>query len=417
MSKIISLALKDLRLMPRNRGGMFFTFVWPIIVTVLFGFAFGGNNSGTQPKPKIAVVDHDQSDGSKTFLTRLESSFELTPMAAADAEDAVRRGQRTGYIVITKGFGEASDRMFYGPSKQVELGVDPARQAESGMIEGLLMKAAAEDMQKMFNDPSASTRMFDKALDEMKAAPSAETAPVARFLGELKSFVNTPSAQSGPGAGGGDWQPLKVTKKDVARQRVGPDNAFDVTFPQGVIWGLIGCVMTFGISLVTERTHGTLVRLRMAPLTRAQILGGKALACFASIMLVEFILLGVAKTFGVQVSSYGILALAGLSCAICFVGFMMLIASLGKTEQTASGAAWAIIMPMSMFGGVMIPQFVMPQWMQTIGLISPMRWGVLAIEGGIWRAFSVSEMVLPCSILVTIGVVCFAAGTRGLKEA
>ena len=417
MSKIISLALKDLRLMPRNRGGMFFTFVWPIIVTVLFGFAFGGNNSGTQPKPRIAVVDHDQSDGSKTFLTRLESSFELTPMAAADAEDAVRRGQRTGYIIITKGFGEASDRMFYGPSRQVELGVDPARQAESGMIEGLLMKAAAEDMQKMFNDPSASTRMVDKALDQMQAAPSAETAPVARFLGELKSFVNTPSAQRVPRAGGGDWQPLKVTKKDVARQRVGPDNAFDVTFPQGVIWGLIGCVMTFGISLVTERTHGTLVRLRMAPLTRAQILGGKALACLVSIMLVELILLGVAKTLGVHPSSYGILALAGLSCAICFVGFMMLIASLGKTEQTAAGAAWAIIMPMSMFGGVMIPQFVMPQWMQTIGLLSPMRWGVLAIEGGIWRAFSVSEMVLPCSILVTIGVLCFAAGTRGLKEA
>mgnify|MGYP006150194429 CR=1 FL=1 len=49
-----------------------------------------------------------------------------------------------------------------------------------------------------------------------------------------------------------------------------------------------------GQILVFERTHGTLVRLRMAPLTRAQILGGKALACFVSIMLVEVILLGVA---------------------------------------------------------------------------------------------------------------------------
>ena len=28
--------------MPRNRGGMFFTFVWPVLVTVLFGIMFGG---------------------------------------------------------------------------------------------------------------------------------------------------------------------------------------------------------------------------------------------------------------------------------------------------------------------------------------------------------------------------------------
>jgi ABC-2 type transport system permease protein len=175
--------------------------------------------------------------------------------------------------------------------------------------------------------------------------------------------------------------------------------------------------MTFGISLVTERTHGTLVRLRMAPLTRAQILGGKALACFITIMIVEVILLGVAFGFGVRPSSMGILALGGVSAAVCFVGFMMLVASLGKTEQTASGAGWAILMPMSMLGGAMVPQFVMPQWMQAAGTISPIRWVVLAIEGGLWRQFSLGEMVVPCTILVAVGIACFVAGTRGLREA
>jgi len=51
---------------------------------------------------------------------------------------------------------------------------------------------------------------------------------------------------------------------------------------------------------VTERTHGTLVRLRMAPLTRTRILGGKALACLLSILVVELMLLGVAFGFGVR---------------------------------------------------------------------------------------------------------------------
>ena len=199
-------------------------------------------------------------------------------MTLPDAETAVRRGQRTGFIVVKPGFGEASNRMFYGSPKEIEVGVDPARQAEAGMIEGLLMKHAAGDMQKMFTDSKASSAMVDKALGDMKQAPPDEVAPVQRFLGELKTFMGTPQSQGPPGSAQGEWQPLKITKKDVARVWDGPRNPFDITFPQGVIWGLIGCAMSFGISLVTERTHGTLVRLRMAPLTRAQILGGKALA-------------------------------------------------------------------------------------------------------------------------------------------
>ena len=417
MKQIIALALKDLRLMPRNRGGMFFTFVWPILVTVLFGIMFGGQGDGAQGKVRIAVVDEDASDGSRAFLKKLEESFELTPMARTEAENAVRRGQRTGFIVVKPGFGEASNRMFYGSAREIEVGVDPARQAEAGMLEGLLMKHAAADMQKMFTDSSASTAMVDQALGDLKQSPSAQSATVERFLGELKTFMASPQSQGASGSSQDQWQPLKIVKHDVARVRDGPRNPFDITFPQGVIWGLIGCAMSFGISLVTERTHGTLVRLRMAPLTNAQILGGKAVSCFAAIVVVEVMLLGVALAFGVRPTSYPMLALAGFSAAVCFVGFMMLVASLGKTEQTASGAGWAILMPLSMVGGAMVPTFVMPAWVQSISFISPIRWTMLAIEGGVWRNFSIAEMVVPCAILLGVGVACFAVGTRGLREA
>jgi ABC-2 type transport system permease protein len=416
MNKIIALALKDLRLMPRNKGGLFFTFVWPVLVTVLFGIMFGGQGNGEQSKVRIAVVDDDNSDGSRAFLNKLEESFELTPMTLTDAEAAVRRGQRTGFIVVKPGFGEASNKMFYGSPKEIEVGVDPARHAEAGMIEGLLMKHAATDMQKMFTDSKASAAMVDEALADMKDAPADQVAPVQRFLGELKTFMSTPQSQGPPGSPPGEWQPLKITKKDVARVYDGPRNPFDITFPQGVIWGLIGCAMAFGMSLVTERTHGTLVRLRMAPLTNVQILSGKALACFVSILFVELMLLAVALGFGVRPTSYAMLALAGLSAAVCFVGFMMLVASLGKTEQTASGAAWAMLMPLAMIGGAMVPTFVMPAWIQSISFISPIRWTMLAIEGGVWRQFSISEMALPCAILISIGIACFAMGTRGLRE-
>ena len=131
--------------------------------------------------------------------------------------------------------------------------------------------------------------MVDKALGDASRDPAAPRALV-HFLGELKTFVGTPASQRDAAAGGSQWQPLKIVTPPSRASAAGPRNAFDITFPQGVIWGLIGCAMTFGISLVSERTHGTFVRLRMAPLSRAQILGGKALACFVAIVVVQTLL-------------------------------------------------------------------------------------------------------------------------------
>jgi ABC-2 type transport system permease protein len=417
MTPVLALALKDLRVLSRVRMAFFFTIVFPVIVAVMFGYAFSGTGDGDAHTIRVALVDEDATDGSRAFVKRREDSgqFELTPMRRAEAETAVRRGQRAAFLVVKPGFGEKSARMFYGDPREIELGADPSRKAESGMIEGLLMKAAAEDMQQALSDPKASSDMVDRALGDLRSRPDAPP-EFTRFLGELKSFVGSPATQQAGGAGGPQWQPLTVTSAAVARERRGPQNPFDITFPQGVLWGLIGCVMSFGLSLVNERTRGTLVRLAMSPLTRAQILGGKALACFVSMLAVQVLLylLGYA-VFGVRPSSWPLLLLASLSASVAFCGFMMLVATLGKTEQAASGTAWAIMMPLSMIGGGMVPQFLMPGWMSTLGNVSPVKWTILAIEGALWREFTLAEMMLPCAILVVVGLACFAFGTRRLQ--
>jgi ABC-2 type transport system permease protein len=191
-----------------------------------------------------------------------------------------------------------------------------------------------------------------------------------------------------------------------------------LTFPQGILWGIVGCVMTFGLGIVTERTQGTMVRLQMSPISRAQLLGGKALACFTAITFVECGLFAVGRVFfGVHPTSWALLALAAVSAAAGFVGIMMLISVLGKTEQAAAGVGWAIMMPITMLGGGMVPLFVMPSWMATAGNISPAKWAVLAFEGAIWRDFSTAEMLVPCGILVVVGLVSFAVGTRAFRPA
>jgi ABC-2 type transport system permease protein len=419
MSTILALAVKDLRVLSRVKVGLFFTFVWPLIVSILFGLVFSGQSREGGPGPlRIAVADEDDSEASRAYLQRLTQSGEFSLQAAsrADADAMVRRGEQAAFVVLARGFGEASGRMFYGPPRRIEIGIDPSRQAEAGMIEGLLTKHAMQDVQRLFTESGSSRQMVGRALEEVRKAPGSELAPTTRFLEELDRYLAAPQPAV-PGGGPAAWSPLEVTRTSVARQPSGPTNAFAVTFPQGVVWGIIGCVMTFAIGLVSERVRGTFVRLQMAPLTRTTILAGKAVACFASIVVLQIVLFAVAVAiFGVRPGSTGLLVIAGLAAATAFVGFMMMVAGLGRTEHAVSGTGWALLMPMTLFGGGMIPQFVMPGWMLAVGHASPVKWAIRAFEGAIWRGFTPAEMLLPCGILVGFGLLCFAVGVRGLRD-
>jgi ABC-2 type transport system permease protein len=178
-------------------------------------------------------------------------------------------------------------------------------------------------------------------------------------------------------------------------------------------WGILGCMMSFAISLAVERSRGTLTRLLMSPAPAWTLLAGKGLACYGAILIVEVSLAIIgAAFFGVRPSSIGLLVLALLVVPLAFVGLMMFVASLGRTEEGASGAGWAIMMPMSMLGGGMIPLAMMPAWIEPASYVSPVRWAILAYEGAIWRNFSLAEMAMPCTILVAVGLAAFALGAR-----
>ena len=62
----------------------------------------------------------------------------------------------------------------------------------------------------------------------------------------------------------------------------------------GIVWGIFSCAFGFGLSLVHERTRGTLVRLRIAPISRGKILAAKATACLVAIVGIATLLRGIA---------------------------------------------------------------------------------------------------------------------------
>jgi linearmycin/streptolysin S transport system permease protein len=370
MNKIIALAMKDLRLLLRDKAGFFFTFFFPVIIAVLFGTIFSGDHTSAIP---IVLVDEDGSPGSRAFADTLAAAPELSVRLASrdQALASVRRGKVVAYVALKPGFGEAAERLFGGPPPAVELGADPARRADAGMVEGLLMKYAA----KRFNQAMGGS--------------------------QTSSF-----------------EPISIDKVSVAVMRIWPTSAYALTFPQGIIWGFIGVTAAFGISLVSERTRGTLLRLQVASISRWQILAGKALACFTAAIGVSAGLLALAYfAFGVHPTSWPLLALAVVSSVLAFVGLMMLLSVLGKTEEAGSGIGWAVLLIFSMLGGGMIPYFFMPSWMAKLSSLSPVKWAIVAMEGAIWRHYSFGEMLLPCGILIGAGAVFFAIGVRAFTWA
>ncbi len=443
MAAVLAIALKDLKLLFRVRAAWFFTLCWPLIVAVIFGSLFGGGARGPS-RLFVAIADEDRTPASAAFVDALakRDGFDVLRTSAAEATDLVRRGRRVGAVRIPKGFGEASSRLFFGDPPKVELRIDPSRQAETAMLQGFLLEQAAGRMQTLFSNTPAGRAQVEGMLQDIRQQPGgfAGRPELESMLGSLDAFLSKqskqPGAQPGPQPGpqpgaqpaaqagaqpatqaaaqaGAGWTPLAIDVTSVERQREGPANGFQITFPQGMQWGILGCMMSFAISLAVERTRGTLTRLLMSPAPPWALLAGKGLACYLAILIVETALAIIgAALFGVRPASPGLLVLAMAVAPLAFVGLMMLVASLGRTEEGASGAGWALMMPMSMLGGGMIPLAMMPGWIQPFSYASPVRWAIISFEGAIWRGFSLAEMAMPCAILIGIGAVAFAIGAR-----
>ena len=395
----------------------------------------------------VLLFDADQTEGSRSFAKTLHgaSEFKVEDVASRDAGvDLVRAGKATAFIVLPQGFGKSRDGMFWSGGTRIELAVDPSAKAQAAMLEGVLTKYGFLQLQEGFKDPSKMQEQVRKSIASMRNDQNLSPADklvfdtffssLDSFLGrvdEMKADTSNANAMkqpansvgatnANPDSGAGTvesgmsgWQPIRIDRLSITRpgaEGPKPPNSFSITFPQGIIWGVMGCALGFSISLVTERTKGTMVRLLVAPISPRQVLMGKALACFVSTLGVSVFLLAIGYAMGVRPTSWPLLILAVLAVGVCFVGIMMLLAALSPSERSAGGLGWGVLLVCSMIGGGMIPLFFMPAWMKSISIVSPIRWSVLALEGGIWRDSSLAEMATPLGVLVGIGVVGFVAG-------
>ena len=439
MKPVIQMALKDLKLLFRDKMGAFFIVVFPILMGLFFGLMMGGFSEGGRAAMKIALVDQDQSDISKKFVESLRQneSIELIEAELEPAKERVRKGSLVGLMVVPEGFGRTAG-MFWEDPPTVQIGMDPSRSAEAGMMQGFVMEAIGSLAGERFQNPDQMRASINDAREQVRNAEDINVVNQQLLLGffgtvdslfesmeDIQERAENDDEVNSPMQGG--FQFANIESLDISR-KVEPgsreaqikklNSRWDISFPQAMMWGIMGCVSGFSISLVREKSLGTMTRLQVAPVSLTQILASKALACFLTVCIVisMMTLLGVLLPGGLKPNSYPLLVLAGFSTAFCFVGIMMTFSVMGKTEQSVSGVGWAINMIMAMLGGCMIPVMFMPKMIAQFSFLSPLRWSILSIEGAIWRQFTLAEMLMPCLILVGIGVVGLSLGVVILKK-
>ena len=426
MRAILAIARKDLRLMFRDKGDVFFTFVFPVLMAMLFGVVFAGGVGGGS-KIALALVVESQAPVALELAKDLEDSpsFEVTRMATRDeATDAVRAGKATAAVVLPASMQDSVDRLFAGGSIQVEAVVDPARRAEAGLIQGKLTELAFRRFPALLADDAQSKRMFDSVRASMAASKelsAAQKLAGSALVATAESFMKSgPGIAGGGGEGSGSWSPVQLEMQELPARAGAPRSSFDVSIPQGMVWGIAGCVGAFASSIVTERARGTLARLRLAPITRMHLLAGKGLACFVTALLVQALLLAIAALLvGAQVAQPGMLAVACTLAAFAFAGLAMLIAGFCRTEAEANGAGRGALLLLALIGGGTIPLFFMPPILQTLSYASPFRWAVIAIEGPFWRDTAPAAQVAPLVVLACLGAGGFLVGSRlgAMREA
>lgn len=434
MSPVLSIAMNDLKLLLRNRTACFFTVIFPVIFGLGFGFIFKATMSGGggDARIEIAVVDLDHSDVSQAFIDALKDTGDID-VAMVDSEEQaatdVRSGRYAASVVVPEGFSEGMDSVFTGGGLEIRGVVDPSRAAESAMVEGLAQAAGFRALASGFTDPGRSIRMLGQGRQTLRDSEGGN--PLQRALldqvlaGAERFMQNEQAAESGDtngeaglvqGEPAASFSPITTSFTSAAIQTddTGPhlDSAFQITFPQAATWGLVGCVTGFGLSLVSERSAGTLVRLRSAPIRGLDVLLGKSLACFLMAVFVMCLTLAVFAPLGVRVPAPLKLGAVFLATAWAFVGIMAVLATVSKSEQGTEGFVRAVLLIMALVGGAGIPKFFLEQVHPWLPYVSPIGWTISGLEGATWRQFTWAQLALPIAVLTGIGAVCFTLGVR-----
>jgi ABC-2 type transport system permease protein len=317
----------------------------------------------------------------------------------------VRSGDAAVGVVIPKGFGDAAGLAMFRNTERPELEIayDPSRTGELAMVRGILTGHVMEAVsQEMFTGERGRQLVDDTLaqLDSSDLGPEQQRL-LRDLLTSVRDLSATNTGQADP-AVRGLTIPFTTAEQAMTAQDDVPYNSYAHAFAGMTVQFILFAAIDLGIGILLERQHGLWKRLRSAPVSKFQLLGGKmasgAIIAFGSIV-VSFAFAMI--VFGVDIagSVVGFIAVA-IASALMAASFGLLLAAIGRTPNATRGVAILATLLMVMLGGAWVPTFLFPQWVQQVTLVIPARWAVDGLDAMTWRGVGAAGAVLPVAVLL-----------------
>lgn len=408
----------------RDRGELVSIVFLPLLLTYVFGVAFG--SQGSERPIAVLWLAGDTSVYATQIrdLVDAEESVEVVEVTRAEADKQLADGDASIVVRVPEGFGAALDSG-ESASVKVEKAPDSGRgTAALEVVQGAVARVSA-DVQAARVTEQVWTKGLPSGPGEYRLTEPANRHPIGtpafipmNLLGDPPAFADLYKTADS------FWEPeppIGVTGKAVVASEVRGDNVFAASNVQYSVGFTIMFVlfMAFGSAggILEEREEGTLRRLLITPSSRPIILGGKVLGVIGTASVEALILVGLGGlAFGVPWGRDPLALLLVLGAYIlASAGLAVFVTAIVRTRSQLSAIGPIAATGLAMLGGCYWPIEVTPDYMQTIARFTPTGWGMSGLLDIVARGQGLEAAWLPAGILLGMALVAFAGGLYFLK--
>jgi len=346
MRAVLAIAAKDLRQRLRDRSAIVLGFVAPLVIAALMSFAF---QSTAGFHTDVAVVDGDGGELAAAFVDLLESP-ELAQFVTVrpvdgleDARRKVEAGELGAAFVIPVGFTDATRSAGEPPPVTVLGHTDEPLAAQ---VAGAIADSFTAQLDAVRLSAAAAMHA---------GVPPAELADLAATAAQRRLPI------------------------EVAAQPAGA-RPLDAISYYGPAMGIFFAMFSIGFtarSYFEEREHGTLDRMRAAPVRGNAVLAGKSLATFGYAMG-SLTTMAVVTTLVFDADWGPPAATAALivAMALALVGLTALVVATARTQRQAEAVASIVTFGLVLLGGNFVLISAAPPVLRRLALLTPNGWAL-----------------------------------------
>jgi ABC-2 type transport system permease protein len=390
MIKTLYILKKEFLLIIRDIHAVTVLFIMPAVFIMIMSLAmrdlFELHSTVTID---ILVVNHDGGKKSAAYLKAMEdlNTFKFHLLSKEVAVDKIKEQMLDGdykfALIIGKNFSSFIGKKGKGKDDNpLELLVNPAVNVQTQLV----LKSALEGkLEKM---------RWDAFIDRMGSLLTMAGMDKKKLKAATVSPVDVHYVYKGG----------KSFKMPTAVQQ---------SVPAWLVFSMFFIVIPISNTFISERGQGTLMRLKSMNVSTFSLIMGK----MTPYLLINAIQVAIMITIGVYLvplfggaaltmgDSLGGLILIAASVSFSAISVALLIASLAGTTEQATTIGGVLNIIFGALGGLMVPKFVMPAFMQDIANWSPMSWGLEGFLDIFLRNGSVYD-VLPKSLsLIIFGMI------------